>query len=200
MSITALVVTVVVVTILLPIVPAYLLFKAIPSTGDVTGRLQGLEFKLGGAFAGYFIVVVLILSQLNNIKNIVLDPDQVWTVDGRVLDEHGRGIDLATTDLSLTPPPLAPEKSGYFKVKFATSPMEGGNGKSFPRLYVVREGYIQYPVALGPTKSVDQHDRDESLHNILLNDIRLEKVPVSLVPPAPKATLAYPPASALPNP
>ena len=37
-----------------PIVPAYLLFKALPSTAIVTGLLHGFKIDLGGAFAGYF--------------------------------------------------------------------------------------------------------------------------------------------------
>jgi len=51
-------------TILVPIVPAAFLFKALPSkpgsTGSITGRFQGMELKFGGAFAGYFAIFFLV--------------------------------------------------------------------------------------------------------------------------------------------
>jgi hypothetical protein len=53
--------------ILLPLVPAYLLFQALPSTAAVSNRrravgpLSGLEIKLGGAFAGYLVLFGFII-------------------------------------------------------------------------------------------------------------------------------------------
>ena len=182
MPITGLISAIVAVTILLPAAPAFLLFKAIPSSGNVTGRLQGLEFKLGGAFAGYFIVVVLILSQLSNVKKIVLESDQVWTVEGRIVDEKGRGIEpLESTDVQLEPAQLAPERDGYFHVRFATSQMSAGNGFVFPKLYLSHKGYGLRSVMLDPPeKNASNHDqksRDQDLQHIKLNDISLTTLP-----------------------
>jgi hypothetical protein len=49
--------------ILLPVIPAFLLFKALPSSdADLSGPLKGFTIKLKGAFAGYFATVLLILA------------------------------------------------------------------------------------------------------------------------------------------
>jgi hypothetical protein len=46
-----------------PILPAFLLFKAIKSNANLSGPFKGMTVKLGGAFAGYFLVLLL-MSQL----------------------------------------------------------------------------------------------------------------------------------------
>ena len=44
---------------LLPIVPAYVLFKTLRSNARVTGPFAGLKIQLGGAFGAYFIVFLV---------------------------------------------------------------------------------------------------------------------------------------------
>jgi len=57
------------VLIIIPIVPAYVLFKALPASAEVTGPLQGLGLKLGGAFAGYFALLVLTFVELPRVRH-----------------------------------------------------------------------------------------------------------------------------------
>ena len=46
--------------LLVPIIPAYILYKFLPaSETDVSGPYQGLSLKLKGAFAGYFLLVIV---------------------------------------------------------------------------------------------------------------------------------------------
>jgi hypothetical protein len=46
--------------VLLPIIPAVVIFKMLPeSTADVSGPLQKLKVKAGGAFAAYIVAVLL---------------------------------------------------------------------------------------------------------------------------------------------
>lgn len=44
--------------LLLPMIPAFLLYKIIPSRTDISGPFQGLQIKLGGAFGGYFLLLL----------------------------------------------------------------------------------------------------------------------------------------------
>ena len=44
--------------LLLPLIPAFLLYKFLPSKTNVTGPFKGLNLKLTGAFGGYFLLVV----------------------------------------------------------------------------------------------------------------------------------------------
>src|SRR6476619_1680989 len=44
--------------LLLPLVPAFLLYKFLPSRTTVSGPFKGLNLTLTGAFGGYFILVL----------------------------------------------------------------------------------------------------------------------------------------------
>ena len=49
--------------LLLPLIPAFLIYKFLPvSDTDVSGPYQGLSLKLKGAFAGYFLLVLIALA------------------------------------------------------------------------------------------------------------------------------------------
>src|SRR4051794_27730966 len=46
--------------LLLPVVPAYILYKFLPASDtDVSGPYKGLSIKLKGAFGGYFLLVLV---------------------------------------------------------------------------------------------------------------------------------------------
>ena len=46
--------------LLIPIIPAYIIYKFLPeSSTDVSGPYTGLSLKLKGAFAGYFLLVIV---------------------------------------------------------------------------------------------------------------------------------------------
>lgn len=48
--------------LLFPLIPAFLIYKFLPaSETDVSGPYQGLSLKLKGAFAGYFLLVIVSL-------------------------------------------------------------------------------------------------------------------------------------------
>jgi hypothetical protein len=56
--------------LLIPIIPAYILYKFLPaSETDVSGPYQGLSLKLKGAFAGYFLLVIVGLALQYVIMN-----------------------------------------------------------------------------------------------------------------------------------
>ena len=45
--------------LLLPLIPAFLLYKFLPSKTNVSGPFKGLNLKLTGAFGGYFLLVLI---------------------------------------------------------------------------------------------------------------------------------------------
>lgn len=48
--------------LLIPLIPAFLIYKFLPASDtDVSGPYQGLSLKLKGAFAGYFLLVIVAL-------------------------------------------------------------------------------------------------------------------------------------------
>lgn len=48
--------------LILPLVPAVILYKFLPSRTNVSGPFKGLDLKLTGAFAGYFLLVLCSLA------------------------------------------------------------------------------------------------------------------------------------------
>lgn len=47
------------VIMLVPLVPAFILYKYLPSKTNVAGPFKGLNLKLSGAFGGYFLLVII---------------------------------------------------------------------------------------------------------------------------------------------
>src|SRR5215210_568088 len=72
----------IVLIVLLPMVPAIAIFKLLPSRAAVTGPFKGLKINLGGAFAGYFVLLVLLLSIFHTPP--AEGRSQIWRVKGRV--------------------------------------------------------------------------------------------------------------------
>src|SRR5262245_33357120 len=138
---------------LLPIVPAYLLFRALPSTGAVQGTLlRGLEVKLGGAFAGYLVVFLLILYK----HDVIFPPPppqgaSVWHLHGRVFDDQDKPIEpLDVKDFVFAPPTFQALPGGHFTLTIPTEPAEGG-GTRLPML-VISHGTYSRKVPLEPSQ------------------------------------------------
>jgi hypothetical protein len=88
---------------LLPLIPAFLLYKFLPSRTSVGGPFKGLNIKLTGAFGGYFLLVVtaigiffpllkneqakIIEQQNEKIKQLenTMNSQQQWVMKGYVL-------------------------------------------------------------------------------------------------------------------
>lgn len=66
--------------VLLPLIPAFLLFKALPSTAVVKGPLTGLNIDLGGAFGGYVALTVFIAT----FYATRMSGPETWTVEGQL--------------------------------------------------------------------------------------------------------------------
>jgi hypothetical protein len=56
--------------LLLPVIPAYIIYKFLPASDtDVSGPYKGLSLKLKGAFAGYFLLVIVGLALQYTVMN-----------------------------------------------------------------------------------------------------------------------------------
>ena len=67
--------------VLLPVVPAFLLFRYLPSTGRAAGPLKGLNIKFTGAFAGYLTLFLSLLA-VYRPKESPRGCFDDWTVSG----------------------------------------------------------------------------------------------------------------------
>ena len=87
---------------LLPLIPAFLLYKFLPSRTSVSGPFKGLNIKLTGAFGGYFLLVLtsigiffpllkndqakIIEQQSQRIKELenTVNGKQQWVMKGKI--------------------------------------------------------------------------------------------------------------------
>jgi hypothetical protein len=142
--------------LLLPLVPAYLLYRTLPAETSVAGPFKGVNIKLSGSFAGYFLLVLVVFSfvysRLKPAHNY-----EVYKVKGLVgLDPKNK--DLKTiADLrkiapgmriSLVPPERQVMQSGEMTVEI---PVERGQAGEleFPSLY------IEHALVEGATVDLD---------------------------------------------
>ncbi|MFI5152051.1 MAG: hypothetical protein ACHQET_01875 [Chitinophagales bacterium] len=89
--------------LLIPLIPAFILYKFLPSKATVTGPFKGLNLKLSGSFGGYFLLVLVssgiffpllrneqqktideLRNELSNLQN-EKNNQQHWTMEGSVI-------------------------------------------------------------------------------------------------------------------
>jgi hypothetical protein len=143
-------------TLLLPFGPAYLLYRTLPAETSVEGPFKGLKIKLSGAFAGYFLLVLLVFSfvysRLRPVHNY-----EVYKVKGLIgLDPRNKSLrtiaDLRQIApgmrISLVPPERQVMQSGEMTVEI---PVERGQAGEleFPSLY------IEHALVEGETVDLD---------------------------------------------
>ena len=186
--------------ILLPILPAYLLFKVSPlvrkspaalpaaaadpvvdpgaSTGAVSGMFQGMQIKLAGAFSGYFLVFLMLSG---TIREIINESDlEIWEIQGNVIDASTH----MPIDRKLNPFISAYPKNlvNNGKFKFQLVGKRNGACVEFPDLSAEADSYM--PVSLkeifGANDEKNKDDWDISNMKARLKDtLRLIPVPAS---------------------
>jgi hypothetical protein len=157
--------TYIAVVVLVPLIPAFLLYKFLPSgRTEVGGPFKGLDIKLSGAFAGYFLVVLIVTSLLVFLlkaKPVVANPVcptppatqyVVYTVTGKVELEREPDsvkIDPKQLDFSIQPPERVVNPDGSFSLKIPVRPDQIGE-LEFPYLIVGHkdESYSQVTIHL----------------------------------------------------
>nr|NJM01963.1 hypothetical protein [Desulfobacula sp.] len=109
------------VAILLPIIPAYILYKALPiGKTIVTGPFKGLNIQLTGAFAGYFLVVLVVLGF---IELRIREKCQIWHVTGHIaLEDTSSPAEIENILVSIRPPLWEVNPDGKFSVDILVKP------------------------------------------------------------------------------
>ena len=140
--------------VLVPLLPAFLLYKFLPpGRTEVGGPFKGLDIKLSGAFAAYFLVVLIMTSLLVFLIRTKPAPPcpicptppatqyEVYTVTGKVdlerVPDSGK-IDYRQLTLSLAPPERTVKPDGSFSFQIPVRPGQSGQPE-FPDLIIGHE-------------------------------------------------------------
>jgi hypothetical protein len=122
-------ITYLLIVILVPIIPAFLLFKKLKSSAEASGPISPIkEFtvKFGGAFAGYFPIFLLLYFKLPHQFSQENDVDNLWEVKGNVLDATTRSkIKSNQADLQVVLEPYSKVKGGVFTIYLPSSIING---------------------------------------------------------------------------
>lgn len=135
--------------LLLPLIPAFLLFRFLPASADVQGPFKGFTVKLGGAFAGYFVTVLISWS----VAKSLLEPtwSDNWNVVAQIaFDGTPANHPSPTQAMVLVKPPTADiDPSGSLQMIVAIPRVHTG-AIDIQRLVVAVDGYETVDVPLDP--------------------------------------------------
>jgi len=140
--------------VLVPLIPAFVLFKTLKTTATATSEeFFGFKVQLGGAFAGYFVLMVLLLYEF---KPYLIPPPArlVYHLEGQILDDKQQGVPLTSENIALVPPPrpmISTSRNGQFDVFFEVDP-DARDGLMYPSIEVSYGDYLPTDLILDPNR------------------------------------------------
>ncbi|MBN1572141.1 MAG: carboxypeptidase regulatory-like domain-containing protein [Deltaproteobacteria bacterium] len=162
-------------SILLPIVPAYILYKFLPSKASAKGPFKGLSLQLKGAFAAYFLLFIslsgMLVAYLLNTKSESEIYD-LWKIRGWVkLEEDG---DESMVNYTISPEILKvdPGKVGNFIITGVPLPAKTSGVISPTKLTIEMEGYETIEICLDKRKpGVSTDYEHETVEEVKFDEI-----------------------------
>lgn len=181
----------IVTAILVPLIPASILYKKLGNQEtdvkdtqktdvkdiqktNVQGRFMGLEIKLQGAIAGYFLCVVIVFGFINSLPKIQPKPYKpnridVYIVKGRI--NIGNQKELEDTRMSLIPSERNMKPNGAFQIEIPVKPDQQGK-PAFPSIIIEHPQYQTETVEIIDDPSIPierehiDHNKDAQIINI----------------------------------
>ena len=139
--------------VLVPIIPAYILFKMLGSQAQATGKeFFGFNVQLGGAFAGYFVLMLLLVHVFNGW----LKPPSAQTIyhlRGQIVNDKNQGVALSSDNFTLMPAPqpmFSTNKNGEFDLSFIVDP---NHSESYPSIEVSYGDFLPTDLLLDPRQA-----------------------------------------------
>ena len=132
--------------ILVPIIPAYLLFKLLPATTVVKGPFKGLKIDLSGAFAGYFLIFLVLVGIRTSFQSTNY---QEWTAIGRIVPPDAGAVIYYVDPryVTFSTPAVKSDSNGNFSLTFLVT----SDGRyDFPYMYINYPDYAPLSFFLGP--------------------------------------------------
>lgn len=133
----------------LPLLPAFLLFKLLPSTARADGPFKGLKVNLGGAFAGY---VVVLLALIGVAWSYLKSPEyQTWSISGSIaFVPPAPTPNVNDVTCYVRPPDLHLQRDGTFEFTLPLKVADSG-APELPKLVFDLKGWTPAVVHLVPS-------------------------------------------------
>lgn len=127
----------VIMAILVPLIPAYIIYRFLPSKTIVTGPFKGLNIQLSGAFGGYFLLVLVMTGFI--YSRPPQTTYEVWTIEGNIVLGKEGGV-LKASDISVVPSLIEFPSDKRFRLDV---PIKRNQADQliFPSLKVQHDGY-----------------------------------------------------------
>lgn len=74
--------------LLIPLIPAFIIYRFLPSKTSVTGPFKGLSLNLTGAFGGYFLLVIISSGIIYSIRNNTINDELARTKNELLLEKQ----------------------------------------------------------------------------------------------------------------
>jgi len=166
--------------VLLPLIPACILYRFLPSDTMVKGPFQGLTVQLTGAFGGYFLVMLGVFGFYHTLPAIDQSGDEAWTISGRLQTPI---TNLSDLQLSVRPATTQIDEDGTFKMRVLVSRDQGK--PELPTLIVQHPLYetvnVHFPDPGAPpldcTTQVDDKDKTITIPSDCLHLTKKEDPP-----------------------
>jgi hypothetical protein len=151
------------VLIVTPLVPAILLYKLFEQKTVVSGPFQGLRLDLSGAFAGYFLVLLLCtgllygpiengrelrneIATLTNQLEDVKDLGTAWTVSGTIRLKDSPNASMQPS-ITIFPAPRI-TRDGVFEIQVLRD--KSGTSPRLPPIEISNPGFFPETIHLEP--------------------------------------------------
>jgi hypothetical protein len=161
----------VLVVILVPLLPTFVLFRALPSRAALKGPFRGWKVNFGGAFAGYVFVLVFITYSFRS--SISERPYRKWVVKGAVSFMPSDGSANANDITCYIRPPQLVVDQGNNSFTFEVPVRDDDNDDpEFPQLvFLTRDHKTQTAYILNPGQKpigvIDYGAKIDSKHRLV---------------------------------
>jgi hypothetical protein len=159
------------VVVILPLLPAFLLFRFLPSQGSAEGPFHGMTIKFSGAFSGYLVVFLALLA----IRPGEANHYHTWTVSGSLVFDQPVGTPPPNPNdvfIRFVPPRLTVLNQGAFRWDIPVVEDRDGN-LVFPDIQIDLRDYAGVTVPLDRSRRyggvVVEAKYDEISRNITLS-------------------------------
>ena len=139
--------------LLLPLAPAFILFKFLPSSADAGGPLKGLTIKLSGAFGGYIVAVLLSWQIANSLLAPMWSDNWIVVAQVKLDGAQIEGANVSESVVLMHPPTPDINSDGRLQMPIAIPRVR--SAMFTPTLTIEYHGYETANVTLDPdNKSV----------------------------------------------